>query len=81
MKHLVIRTYKQARRVVMVVVGFTVVLLGIIMLVTPGPGLVAIVAGLAMLGTEFLWARRLLKRFGDGANNIKNSVFNNKKKV
>jgi uncharacterized protein (TIGR02611 family) len=36
---------------------------GLIMLVTPGPGIASIVAGLALLSTEFDWARRLLNWF------------------
>jgi len=75
----IITTLKQAKRVITVLIGFTVLLFGVIMLVTPGPGVAAIVVGLAILGTEFVWARRLYKRFEDGANNIKNSVFNNRK--
>jgi len=31
--------------------------------------------GLAILGTEFVWARRLMKRFEKEANNVKNSFF------
>jgi uncharacterized protein (TIGR02611 family) len=41
-------------------------LCGIIMLVTPGPGLVVIPIGLAILGLEFAWARRLLRRVREG---------------
>ncbi len=60
-----------------IVIGFTIILLGAAMLLLPGPGLATIIAGLAILGTEFVWAKRLLKRFGDSANNIKNSLVNN----
>jgi uncharacterized membrane protein YbaN (DUF454 family) len=75
-----ITTLQQARRVVRIVIGFTVVLFGIIGLFVPVlQGIVTIVLGLAILGTEFLWARRLMKRFKDGANNMKNSLFNNSK--
>ena len=73
----IIKTVKQAKRLITVVVGFTVVLVGIIMLVTPGPGIVAILLGLAMLGTEFVWARKLMKRFNHHANNVKNSFVKN----
>ncbi len=73
----IITTIHQAKRVIRVVVGFTVVLVGIIMLVTPGPGLVAILFGLALLGTEFVWAKKLMKRFEKEANNVKNSFVNN----
>ncbi len=72
-----IKTFKQAKRLITVVVGFTVILFGVAMLFLPGPGLATMVAGLAMLATEFLWAKRLLKRFGDGATNLKNSLVNN----
>lgn len=74
---LTIKTLKQAKRLVLIVVGFTVILLGVIMLVTPGPGIAAIAGGVAILATEFVWAKKLLKRFGDGANNLKNSFLNN----
>ena len=53
---------RQARRLVLLVVGGTVVLIGIVMIVTPGPAIVVIPAGLAILAIEFTWARRLLRR-------------------
>jgi uncharacterized protein (TIGR02611 family) len=49
------------------VVGATVTLAGIAMLVTPGPALVVIPIGLAMLALEFAWAERLLDRALDHA--------------
>ncbi len=76
-EHFVITTLKQAKRVITLVIGLTIIMLGAVLLLLPGPGLVTIIFGLAILGTEFVWAKRLLKRFGDSANNIKNSVFNN----
>ena len=54
-------TYKLARRIVVGVVGTTVVLLGVAMLVLPGPALIVIPAGLAILALEFVWARRWLR--------------------
>lgn len=42
------------------VIGTVLVAVGIVMLVTPGPGLLLIVAGLAVWAREFRWARRLL---------------------
>ena len=41
--------------------GGTVVLLGVAMLVLPGPGIVVIGTGVAILATEFFWARRALR--------------------
>ena len=55
-------TYRAARRVAIAVIGTTVILLGIAMLVLPGPGLLTIVGGLAILGLEFAFARRWLQR-------------------
>jgi len=55
-------TYKAARRIVVGVVGATVLIIGIIMLVTPGPALVVIPVGLAILSIEFTWARAWLRR-------------------
>ena len=42
-------------------IGGTVLLLGVVMMVLPGPGLPIMAAGLAILATEFLWARRALR--------------------
>ncbi len=61
---------KTARRVVIAVVGSTVVLIGLAMTVLPGPAIVVIPAGLAILGLEFAWAKRLLNKMRDQANAI-----------
>ena len=55
-------TYKAGRRIVVGVVGATVLVIGVIMIVTPGPALVVIPVGLAILSIEFAWARAWLKR-------------------
>lgn len=57
---------RHARRLIILVVGTTVLVLGLIMLVTPGPGLVVIPIGLGILSLEFAWARRLLQRVREG---------------
>jgi tellurite resistance protein TerC len=54
--------YRFARRIVIAVIGGTVVLAGIVMLVTPGPALLVIPLGLAILAIEFAWARHWLHR-------------------
>ena len=53
---------KTLRRVVVGVIGGTIVLIGIALLVLPGPALIVIPLGLLILGSEFAWARRLLRR-------------------
>jgi uncharacterized protein (TIGR02611 family) len=62
---------QQAKRLIKIVVGFTLLLLGVIMLVTPGPGAVAIAVGLALLAAEFVWARRLLNRLKEQGDKLK----------
>ena len=55
-------TYKAGRRIVIAVVGATVILLGIVMIVAPGPAIIVIPMGLAILGIEFAWARLWLRK-------------------
>ena len=57
-----------ARKIVVAVIGATVLAFGVALIVLPGPAVVVIPLGLAILGTEFLWARRLLQRLRAGAN-------------
>lgn len=52
-------------RVAFATAGFVVLLLGVVMLFTPGPGWAVIVLGLGMLALEFAWAERLLERVID----------------
>lgn len=49
-----------AKRIAVFVVGSVVCLAGVAMLVLPGPGVLVVVAGLAILATEFVWAERAL---------------------
>lgn len=51
-----------AKRIFVSLLGFSVVIVGILMIVTPGPAVVVIPAGLAILAVEFAWARRWLRR-------------------
>jgi tellurite resistance protein TerC len=62
MKHFVFRTFAQAKRIVVIIVGFTILAVGIAMIVLPGPAIVVIPIGLAMLATEFVWAKNILDR-------------------
>lgn len=65
---------QHARRVIKIVVGFTLLGLGVAMLVLPGPGIVAIMLGLAILAAEFVWARRLLDRLKTTARGARSVV-------
>jgi len=53
---------RQAYRMIVLVVGLTIVVGGVAMFVLPGPGILVVIAGLAILATEFVWARLLLQR-------------------
>lgn len=50
------------RRLVYSVLGVTVILIGVVMIVTPGPAILVIPIGLAILASEYAWARRIIRR-------------------
>ena len=62
-------TYKTARRIAVLVVGSTILAVGVIMLVAPGPAFIVIPIGLAVLGMEFAWARLWLRKVREGISN------------
>jgi tellurite resistance protein TerC len=70
-----IRTLQQAKRLIKIVVGFTLLLIGLAMTVLPGPAIIVIPAGLAILATEFIWARRVLEKIKQGASKPFNRTF------
>ena len=57
-----LKSINQAKRLIIAIVGFTVLLIGLAMIVLPGPAFIVIPVGLGILALEFAWARRLLKR-------------------
>ena len=59
---MILRTVEQVRRIFLIIAGFTLLLAGGVMLVTPGPGMLVIFLGLGLLAAEFVWARRLMDR-------------------
>lgn len=61
-------------RIAFAVVGFVVCTAGVVMLVTPGPGIPVIILGLAMLALEFAWAERWLERLLDRAEQAVDQV-------
>ena len=56
----VLARFPLARRIGVAVLGSLVILFGVLLIVTPGPAILVIPFGLAILATEFRWARRLL---------------------
>ena len=66
-------TFASLRRAFILIVGSSVVLVGIIMIFTPGPAILVIPAGIAILATEFFWAQRLLNRIKEKFAVFRNS--------
>jgi len=62
LEQLAITTYKQARRAIILILGSSVLLLGVAFIVLPGPAVVVIPVGLSILAVEFAWARRWLRQ-------------------
>jgi tellurite resistance protein TerC len=62
MERLAISTYRQARRALVLMLGSSVLLIGLVMIVLPGPAILVIPLGLAILALEFAWARRWLNK-------------------
>jgi uncharacterized protein (TIGR02611 family) len=71
------RTYRQAKRLIVTIIGMTILCIGIAMIVLPGPAIVVIPIALGILATEFAWARRVLnivrERIRTSTNNLKSN--------
>jgi len=70
--------HRQRSRVVraaVVLAGFVVILVGLALIPLPGPGVLVIAVGLAVLALEFAWAERLLEktvdRMGEASDAVK----------
>lgn len=72
---------RQVWRLIVFVVGITVLLLGVAMIVLPGPAFVVIPLGLAILATEFVWAARLLLKVKERARDFASSKLVTKSKA
>ena len=69
---------RNGRRIAITVVGVVVLLAGLALLVLPGPGWLLIFVGLSILGTEYVWAQRLLRIAKQQANNAKDKILRRK---
>ena len=72
---MILRTVEQVRRLSRIVGGFTLLLIGIVMLVTPGPGWLVIFLGLGLLAAEFVWAKRLMDRIKREGGRVRDAVW------
>lgn len=73
-------TYKTVRKLIVLVVGLSIVLVGIAMIVLPGPAVLIIPLGLGILATEFAWAARLLRKLKHQAMALKDKLNANQTK-
>lgn len=62
---------RHTRRLIVLVVGLTLLIIGIAMIFLPGPALIVIPFSLVVLGSEFIWARRLLRRMKRETDRLK----------
>lgn len=69
---------RNSKRVGITIAGFAVILAGVVLLVLPGPGWLLIFVGLAILSTEYVWARRLLMTAKRKAEQAKDAVLQRK---
>src|SRR3972149_1467166 len=65
---------KNGKRIAVSVLGLVLVLAGLVMLVLPGPGVLLLIAGLAVLATEYVWAQRMLNYATQKAGRAKTAV-------
>ncbi len=63
-------SYRLGRQIVVAVIGGTLLLGGVIMLITPGPGIAFMLAGLAILAIEFAWARIWLRKLRESVGPV-----------
>jgi uncharacterized protein (TIGR02611 family) len=69
---------RNSKRIAVSVAGLLLLAIGLAMLVLPGPGLLLIIAGLAVLATEYVWAQRTLNFAKQRAEQAKNKVLRRK---
>jgi uncharacterized protein (TIGR02611 family) len=60
MVEVALKTLRQVKRLVIGLIGFTVLVIGVAMIVLPGPAFIVIPVGLGILATEFVWAKSVL---------------------
>ena len=62
MTALFLKSLRQVKRVIIGVVGFTVLAIGLVMIVLPGPAFIVIPVALGILASEFVWAKKLIQK-------------------
>ncbi|MBI3405384.1 MAG: PGPGW domain-containing protein [Acidobacteria bacterium] len=75
-----LKTIQQAKRFFKILAGFTIILVGIILSIpgVPGPGFLTILAGLAILAGEYVWAQRVMDKLKHHGGKLRDAVFSKK---
>ena len=68
------KTLKQLKKFLIGLVGGTIILIGVVMIVLPGPALLVIPLGFSILATEFLWARRISNKMKEKFQKVKTNI-------
>jgi uncharacterized protein (TIGR02611 family) len=68
---MLLKSLQQTKRFLKILFGFTLLVLGIVMIVTPGPGWLVIALALGVLAAEFVWARQLLDHMKEQGDRLK----------
>jgi tellurite resistance protein TerC len=61
---------RNLKRIIIALVGSTVLLVGVAMIILPGPAFLVIPAGLGILAVEFAWAREMLRRVKEQGSRV-----------
>lgn len=72
---MLVKTVEQAKRYLKIVVGFTLLVVGLVMVFSPAPGLLVMILGLGILAAEFVWAKRLLNHLKEQGEKLRQTVF------
>ncbi|MBU2522723.1 MAG: PGPGW domain-containing protein [Nanoarchaeota archaeon] len=69
-----LKNINQIKKFIILVMGMTVLVIGMLLLFLPGPGMLIILLGIVIIAIEFVWARRLLKKINKRSGKIKSSL-------
>jgi len=74
--------FERARHWMRILLGFSALAFGLLLAIpgVPGPGFLVILGGLAILATEYAWARRYLKKFKEEGEKIGSIFFGKREK-
>ena len=68
------KAIKPAKKIAVFIIGATLIVIGVLLLVLPGPGVLVLFIGLLVLATEFEWAAKHRDRAKEHLNKLKNAA-------